>query len=217
MLTVPEEFLLLTIKDDEGGFVDIPREAVSAGFIGAAIMELALQNRIDSDLDRIWVIDKTPTGEKAVDLVLGKISAPTFELEAAKLIDQLVIYGNEVRELSLDRLCERKILTKSEGRILWFLKARRYPVVDGKEIREVKLRLLEVLLRDELPDPRDVCLMSLAETCGIIRQIVPASELKRASERLSQLAKMDLIGQNVTRYITIFQEAVAYAAYTWPM
>jgi hypothetical protein len=217
MLTVPEEFLLLTIKDEEGGFVDIPREAVSAGFIGAAIMELALQNRIDSDLDRIWVVDKTPTGEKAVDLVLEKISAPNFSLEAAKLIDQLVIYGNEVRELSLDRLCERKILTKSEGRILWFLKARRYPVTDGKEIREVKLRLLEVLLRDELPDPRDVCLMSLAETCGIIRQIVPASELKRASERLSQLAKMDLIGQNVTRYITIFQEAVAYAAYTWPM
>lgn len=217
MLTVPEEFLLLTIKDEEGGFVDIPREAVSAGFIGAAIMELALQNRIDSDLDRIWVVDKTPTGEKAVDLVLEKISAPNFSLEAAKLIDQLVIYGNEVRELALDRLCERKILTKSEGRILWFLKARRYPVTDGKEIREVKLRLLEVLLRDELPDPRDVCLMSLAETCGIIRQIVPASELKRASERLSQLAKMDLIGQNVTRYITIFQEAVAYAAYTWPM
>lgn len=217
MLTVPEEFLLLTIKDEDGGFVDIPREAVSAGFIGAAIMELALQNRIDSDLDRIWVVDKTPTGEKAVDLVLEKISAPNFSLEAAKLIDQLVIYGNEVRELALDRLCERKILTKSEGRILWFLKARRYPVTDGKEIREVKLRLLEVLLRDELPDPRDVCLMSLAETCGIIRQIVPASELKRASERLSQLAKMDLIGQNVTRYITIFQEAVAYAAYTWPM
>ena len=217
MLTVPEEFLLLSIKDEEGGFVDIPREAVSAGFIGAAIMELALENRIDSDLDRIWIVDKTPTGDKAADLVLGKISTPGFELEAAKLIDQLVVYGNEVRELALDHLCELNILTRSEGRILWFLKARRYPVIDGKEIREVKLRLLEVLLRDELPDPRDVCLLSLAETCGVVRQIVPASELKRASERLAQLAKMDLIGQNVTRYITIFQEAVAYAAYTWPM
>ncbi len=217
MLTVPEEFLLLTVKDDDGGFVDIPREAVSAGFIGAAIMELALQNRIDSDLDRIWIVDKTPTGEACVDLVLQQISGPNFDLEAAKLIDQLVVYGTQVRELALDRLCERKILAKAEGRVLWFLKARRYPVMDGKEIREVKLRLMEVLLRDELPDPRDVCLMSLAETCGIIRQIVPASELKRASERLATLAKMDLIGQNVTRYITIFQEAVAYAAYTWPM
>ena len=90
-------------------------------------------------------------------------------------------------------------------------------MVDGKEIREVKIRLLEILLRDELPDPRDVCLLSLADTCGIIRQIVPASELHRAQERIATLAKMDLIGQNVTRYINIFQEAVAYASYTWPM
>ena len=72
---------------------------------------------------------------------------------------------------------DKKILVETEGRLLWFLKTRRYPAVDGKEIREVKLRLLEVLLRDGLPDPRDVCLMSLAETCGIIRQIVPALSL----------------------------------------
>ncbi|HEX7776997.1 MAG TPA: GPP34 family phosphoprotein [Parvibaculum sp.] len=216
MLTIPEEFLLLTIKDEDGGFVDIPREAVSAGFIGAAIMELALQDRIDSDLERIWIIDKKPIGEPCVDLILEKLSAPSFELQAARLIDQLVGYGNQVRELALKRLCERKILTETEGRVLWFLKARRYPVTDGTEIREVKLRLLEVLLKDELPDPRDVCLMSLADTCGIIRQIVPASELKRAGERLSKLAKMDLIGQNVTRYIQIFQEALAYATY-WQM
>jgi transcriptional regulator CtsR len=216
MLTIPEEFLLLTIKDEDGGFVDIPREAVSAGFIGAAIMELALQNRIDSDLERIWIVDKKPVGEPCVDIVLEKLAAPGFELQAARLIDQLVGHGNQVRELALKRLCERKILTETEGRVLWFLKARRYPVTDGTEIREVKLRLLEVLLKDELPDPRDVCLMSLADTCGIIRQIVPASELKRAGERLSKLAKMDLIGQNVTRYIQIFQEALAYATY-WQM
>lgn len=216
MLTIPEEFLLLTIKDEDGGFVDIPREAVSAGFIGAAIMELALQNRIDSDLDRIWIVDKKPVGEACIDIILEKLAAPGFELQAARLIDQLVGYGNQVRELALKRLCERNILTETEGRVLWFLKARRYPVTDGKEIREVKLRLLEVLLKDELPDPRDVCLMSLADTCGIIRQIVPASELKRAGERLSKLAKMDLIGQNVTRYIQIFQEALAYATY-WQM
>ncbi|KAB7741119.1 hypothetical protein F2P47_05040 [Parvibaculum sedimenti] len=217
MLTVPEEFLLLTVKDEDGGFVDIPHEAVSAGFIGAAIMELALENRIDSDLDRIWIVDKTPTGEACVDLILSQVAAPDFDLSAAKLIDQLVFYGTQVREMALERLCEKKILAKEEGRILWFLKARRYPVVDGKEIREVKIRLLEILLRDELPDPRDVCLLSLADTCGIIRQIVPASELHRAQERIATLAKMDLIGQNVTRYINIFQEAVAYASYTWPM
>jgi hypothetical protein len=118
-----------------------------------------------------------------------------------------------VRAESLKRLCDKKILVETEGRILWFLKTRRYPAIDGKEIREVKLRLLEVLLRDGLPDPRDVCLMSLAETCGIIRQIVPESELKGARERIAKFSKMELIGQNVSHYIEIFERAMAAASH----
>ncbi len=211
MLTVPEEFLLLTLKDEDGGFVDIPLEYQRAGFVGAAIMELGLEGRLDSDLDRVWVVDKTPTGNSSLDPVLARLSAADFDHSASNLINQLVELGDTVREQALARLCEKKILVETEGRLLWFLKTRRYPAIDGKEIREVKLRLLEVLLRDALPDPRDVCLMSLAETCGIIRQIVPPSELKLARERIARFSKMELIGQNVNHYIEIFERAMAMA------
>ena len=68
-----------------------------------------------------------------------------------------------------------------------------------------------MLLRDGLPDPRDVCLMSLAETCGIIRQIVPGSELKVARERIAKFSRMELIGQNVNHYIELFERAMAMA------
>ena len=211
MLTVPEEFLLLTLKDEDGGFVDIPLEYQRAGFVGAAIMELGLEGRLDSDLNRVWVVDKTPTGNTSLDPVLAKLAAPDFDSNSDNLINQLIDLGDKVREQALARLCEKKILVETEGRLLWFLKTRRYPAIDGKEIREVKLRLLEVLLRDALPDPRDVCLMSLAETCGIIRQIVPASELKLARERIARFSKMELIGQNVNHYIEIFERAMAMA------
>jgi Golgi phosphoprotein 3 len=216
MLTIPEEFLLLTIRDDNGGFIDISHDALRAGFVGAAIMELALQNRLDSDLDRIVIVDKTPTGEPCVDLVLEKITSAGFELDAAKLVGQLIRLGSHIRELALDRLVERKILAKAEGRVFWFLKTRRYPVIEGKELAEVKHRLMDVLLNDQLPDPRDVCLISLAEASHILREIVPAVDLPRASKRMSQLSKMDLIGQNVSSYITIYREALLYAT-TWPV
>jgi hypothetical protein len=211
MLTVPEEFLLLTLKDEDGGFVDIPLEYQRAGFVGAAIMELGLEGRLDSDLDRVWVVDSTPTGDSSIDPVLARLAAADFDSHADNLINQLIDLGDTVRSAALSRLCDKKILVETEGRILWFLKTRRYPAIDGKEIREVKLRLLEVLLRDALPDPRDVCLMSLAETCGIIRQIVPASELKVAQERIAKLSKMELIGQNVNHYIELFERAMALA------
>jgi hypothetical protein len=209
MLTVPEEFLLLTLKDENGGFVDIRYESLRAGFVGAAIMELCLQGRLDSDLDRVWVVDKTPTGDAGLDIVLAGLSAPEFKCEAEHVLGQLVGFGAQVRSEALQALCAKEILVETEGLLLWFLKTRRYPVIDGQEIREVKLRLLDVLLRDVLPSPRDVCLMSLAETCGIIAQIVPTSELTIARERIAKFAKMELIGQNVNAYIVICERAIA--------
>jgi Golgi phosphoprotein 3 len=211
MLTVPEEFLLLTLKDENGGFVDIRHEKQRAGFVGAAIMELGLQGRLDSDLDRVWVVDKTPTGDLSLDLVLSSLASPEFNGNADLVLSQLIELGAQVRSEALRELCAKNILVETEGRVLWFLKTRRYPVIDGKEIREVKLRLLDVLLRDGLPGPRDVCLMSLAETCGIIEQIVPPSELIIARERIAKFAKMELIGQNVNNYIDMFDRAMAAA------
>jgi golgi phosphoprotein 3 len=213
MLTIPEEFLLLMTKDNDGGFITLAPEAENAGFVGAAVMELALRDRIDSDLQRIWVVDRASTGERCVDLVLEKMSAAGFDATSDRLLDQLIGYGQPVRELALERLCERAILRQEEGRILWFLKARRYPVMDGKEVREAKLRLLEVLLHDEIPGPRDVCLLSLAESCDLIRELVPPFDLNRATERLAAIAKMDLIGQSVANYIRIVQESQVFTSY----
>jgi hypothetical protein len=213
MLTIPEEFLLLLTKDDDGGFITVAPESEIAGFVGAAVMDLALHDRIDSDLKRIWVVDAKPTGERCIDLVLEKMAAGDLDTASDKLVDQLIGLGGQIRDLALERLCERSILKREEGRILWFLKARRYPVIDGTEIREAKLRLLEVLLHDEIPSPRDVCLLSLAESCDIIRELVPPFEIKRASERLATIAKMDLIGQTVANYVRIVQENAVFASY----
>lgn len=209
MLSVVEEFLLLTLKDEGGVFLQLPVNRQQAAFIGAAIMELGLQGRIDSDLDQVMLTDPTPTGDKSLDVILFEISAQKFDRNADKLIDQLIGLSNHVRASALKNLCAKNILEEKEGRVLWLLKTRRYPAVGGKEIREVKLRLLEILLGENLPDPRDVCLMALADTCGIIDQIVPVSELPRARERIQKFSKMEIIGQNVDKYIRLFEEALA--------
>jgi golgi phosphoprotein 3 len=209
MLTVPEEFLLLTLEDENGGFVDIPHANLRAGFVGAAIMELGLQGKLDSDLERVWVVDDTPTNDPALDMVLTSLLSPQFNSKADLVLGQLIDLGPQVRSAALQALCAKNILVESEGRLLWLLKTRRYPVIDGAEVREVKLRLLDVFLRDSLPSPRDVCLMSLADTCGVIAQIVPPSELIIARERIAKFAKMELIGQNVSNYIQMFERAVA--------
>ena len=126
----------------------------------------------------------------------------------------MVDLGDSVREACLNRLCERGILVETEGRFRWLLKARRYPIADGREIREVKLRLLEVLLHDGLPDPRDVCLMSLVETCGLTGQIVERSDLALAESRIAKFSKMELVGQDSRRYLEILSRSMVLAIHS---
>lgn len=146
MLTLTEEFLLLMLRDEGGTFVPAPGDALGAGLAGAALMDLGLRNRIDNDVDALWVVDRTPTGCADLDFVLGVLpgkSAGTSFESALQIVGSLV---PQIRERALETLVARGILKRQDGRILWIFPSRRYPIVEGREIRDIKLRLLDVLL-----------------------------------------------------------------------
>lgn len=64
MLGFVEEIVLLQLDDTQGRFVDLPLSAAEIVLGGAALMELALANRIDTDIDHLVVVDRTPTGDE---------------------------------------------------------------------------------------------------------------------------------------------------------
>ena len=101
------------------------------------------------------------------------------------------------------------ILHVRDESFLWVFQSRRYPVVDGKADREVKLRILEVLFSDEIPDPRDIVIVCLAEACGIFRELLSRRELEHATARIEQVRKLDLIGQAVSQAVWDIETSLA--------
>ena len=81
--------------------------------------------------------------------------------------------------------------------------------MQGEAEREVKLRIMGVLFSDDIPDPRDVVIICLADACGIFRGILSRRELDRASARIEQVRKLDLIGQAMTQAIRDIELSVA--------
>ena len=61
---------------------------------------------------------------------------------------------------------------------MWVFQTRRYPVIDNKTVREVKLRIMGVLFSDEIPDARDIVIISLSDVCGIFRGILSSSGIE---------------------------------------
>ncbi len=188
------------LRDEDGRFEAVPATSMQHALAAAVLMDLSMENRIDTDPDNLILIDSTPVGDSLLDPTLEQIAAGE-QHDARYWIEQIGRDGEAIRDEALSRLVERGILEQQEGRVLWVFRSRRYPVVDGTEEREVKLRILGVLLSDEIPDPRDVVIICLADACGLLRQLLPKRELESVRDRIEQVRRLDLIGQAMAEAI----------------
>ena len=208
MLTFVEEIMLLLLRDEDGRFIQVPTWAVDYALAGAVLMDLAMENRIDTDLHNLILINPTPVGDDILDPILAEIAGGGNH-DTRYWVEQVSRHGSELREKSLNRLVAKGILEREEDRFLWVFRSRRYPSIDGSVEREVKLRILNVLFSDEIPDPRDQMIICLADACGIFPCLLSRQEHSRAADRIAQVSQLDLIGQTMSQAIHDIQVSVA--------
>ena len=215
MLRFAEEIMLLLLDDDSGDFAPVSELSLQCALAGAVLMDLALENRIDTDTERLILLDKTPTEDDLLDPTLANIAELTAEgasrHDARYWVEYVAQYAYEIRARALDRLVEAGVLQQRDDRFLWVFRARRYPIIDGKVDREVKLRIMGVLFSDEIPDPRDIVIIALADVCGLFRELLSKRELERAAARINQVRKLDLIGQAVSQAVGDIEASLAVA------
>ena len=211
MLRFVEEVVLLLLRDEGGRFVNVPRWSLDYALAGGVLMDLAMEDRIDTDLDGLVLLDDTPTGDDLLDQTLAEIAAGE-KRTTRYWVERTAERAAAIHEEALGRLVDRGILEREDDRVLWVFRTRRYPLVDGQADREVKLRIMGVLLSDDIPDPRDVMLICLVDACRIFSRLLPRQELDRASERIAQVRQLDLIGQAMTQAIYDIELSVAASA-----
>lgn len=209
MMTVPEQFLLLTLDTETGEFLKLPEAYNSAAFAGAALMELALAGRIDSDLDRVWVVDPAVTGDAALDPVLSAMSAAGAPSNVERFVEKLVPMGAQVREAALNGLVARGVLEQSERKSLFRKSQTSFALQDRASLAGLKEALRAVLLGTAMPEPRDVCIMTLAKTCDMMDRVIPPEDSRKALDRLEAFSKTELIGQTVRRYLYLYERDIA--------
>ena len=78
----------------------------------------------------------------------------------------------------------------------------------------MKLRIMEVLFSDVIPDPRDVVIIGLADACGLFGVLLSRRELQRVEERIKQVRQLDLIGQAVIQTVAEIDMAISGAMRT---
>lgn len=197
MLRFAEEIMLLLLDDEGKRFLKVPDASLRYALAGGVLMDLAMEDRIDTDLDRLILVDRTPVGDDILDPVLADIAAADATHDARYWVEQAASGAYSTREAAMERLVARGILERREDRFLWMFRSRRYPLIDGEVELEVKLRIMEVLFADVVPTPRDVVIICLADACGIFTELLSREDLREVRPRIELVRRMDLIGRAV--------------------
>jgi len=208
MLRFVEEIILLLLRDHDGRFVRVPSWSLEYALAGGVLMDLAMENRIDTDLENLILVDPTPVGDILLDPTLAEIAEEGVNTTRF-WVERTVERADTLQDTALTRLVELGILERQDKVFLWAFRSRRYPLVDGRVEREVKLRIMEVLFGEEIPDPRDIMLICLVDACGIFHHLLSREELGKAADRIASVRKMDLIGQAMTQAIRDIELSIA--------
>ena len=196
-LTLPEELILTLLNEETGYFYQVPGWNLNCAMVGAALAELSLIGRIDTDMDALILLDHMPTGDPLLDPILTEISAESESHNVRYWIERLAPQSGEILSRGLDGLVERGILEHHPGEFWTISHFALQTAVDhdGQQVEFVKTRVRRIIFALEIPDPRDVIIIALANACDVLRYIYELND--PFPERIELICRMDLIGHAI--------------------
>jgi golgi phosphoprotein 3 len=211
MLTMLEEVVLLAVDEKSGGLRSTREFATAYALVGAVFFDLALARRIDTDTEAIQIVDKTPTGNATLDRVLCDMSMRTDLTTVRQWVEEIFHRRDDLEGEALASLIAQGILRHEKSKLLWIIDVERFPLVNNKPQQHVKLRLARTIVSDEIPETRDIMLVSLAEPCGLLQYVLSDNELAARRARIQLLCNMETISRKVSDAIVSLESSLRQA------
>ena len=204
-LSLVDELILMLLDEKGGYFHQVPGWQLNCAVVGGVLAELSFLSRLDSDLTSLYVVDRAETGDPVLDPILEEIADQPDQHTARYWVERLAPRAESIIDLTLERLVERGILQHHEGEF-WTLAppvmhGQRYGMFEeGATDQFIKARIGNVIFADEVPEPRDVVIVCLVNTCDVFRLIFELDEA--AEERIKFICQLDLIGRSIAAAVS---------------
>ena len=217
--------MILLLLNEESGYLEhVGGWNMACAVAGSVLADLSLELRIDTDLESLTLIDATETGDELLDPVLAEIAAATNPPQNAQYwIEKTAHRSETVIESVLGRLVRQNILEHDRAGF-WSLtrqvsRTGVLPPTGGVTRQETRRRILQAILDDEIPDPRDIILISLVAACDAFRLLLTEEEFEASRERIDLICRMDLLGRAINAAIeqSSRRPAQAYVSHSRPI
>jgi Golgi phosphoprotein 3 len=206
LLTLLEEIVLLTINPRTGCLEGGNEFSVRYALAGAMLFDLALARRIDTDVDAVTVISDVPTGNPIQDELLATLSRGAASHKVRDCLGQIFYQGRDLEGEALELLIKKGVIKQEMSKLLWVIDLQRLRVIDGAPRQLVTARLAQAVLGDDIPDIRDIMLVSLANACGLLSVVLAPAQIEMRADWIETLSKIETISRNVSTSIVTFLE-----------
>ena len=211
MLTMLEEVVLLAVDEKSGQLRSTREFGTAYALVGAIFFDLALARKIDTDTESIRIVDTSPTGNATLDRILDKMATRPDLTTVRAWIEEMFLDRQDLEGEALASLIQQGILRHEVSKLLWIIDVERFPMVNNRHQQHVKLRLAHAILTDEIPDTRDIMLVSIAEQCGLLGYVLGAAELANRKGRIEVLCNLETISRKVTAAILNLDSSLRHA------
>jgi len=201
MLTLLEEIVLLTINPRTGCLEGGNEFGARYALAGAVLFDLALAQRIDTDIDSVTVVSSEPTGNPIQDELLAALSKGAPLHKVRDCVEQIFFQRRDLESDALALLIEKGILRKESSKLMWVIDVERLRVIDGAAHQHITARLARAVLEDDIPDVRDIMLVSLSNACGLLSVVLAPAQIEMRAEWIETLSKIETISRNVSSSI----------------
>ena len=195
----------MLLNEESGYFHQVPGWDLNCAVIGAVLAELSLLARIDTDEQSLVLWDKSETGNPVLDPILKEIAEEPVQRNAQYWIERLSYQAESIIDSTLDRLVEMEILEHHHGEF-WTLtrNVRQADLASSPDessaLQFVKTRIARAIFNNEIPDPRDVIIICLINTCDVFRFMFQLDD--ETEERIEFICNMDLIGRSIASAVS---------------
>ncbi len=204
-LTLTQELILMLLNEETGYFHQVPGWDLHCAVVGAVLAELSLRSRIDTDAESLFLLDQTPTGNSTIDPILKEIASESNQQNTQYWIERLASRAESIVDSVLDRLVEMKILEHHDGEF-WTLARTDWKMGlhsdddTGTANQYIRTRISRAIFMNEIPDPRDVIIICLVNTCDVFRYIFQLDD--ETEQRIEFICKMDEIGRSISEAVS---------------
>lgn len=208
-LTLPEQFLLLALDDKKGTIRNGAAKLTQHGLVGAAILELALREKVEISNGKLALVNNSYTGDKFLDKVIDNLKNAKTNMKVKEWIILIGVIEDTISFTAEGLVNKRKLMAKKR-KIFGLFSITDYSGLNSGAKLGIIGKIRGVVLYNNKPETKLAALIGLVNKCGLNNQIFSKEERIKAKSKIKKIKIVDndLTSKAVADNVTELQEMI---------